>query len=634
LVCLWSGTVGNLKEIVQEEKLGRDLSNEFTAFYGQPSRSLVNSWEKSFAALTDTLTSSEFDPLNAVLELQMPIGSERADAVLLGGQPQAPKGYVLELKQWSEALVDPQTEEITVPNFGRHQHPSLQVLNYVGKLHLFNSRAAAYQLKGGVFLHNMSAQSKARLLQGVDFDWLQRAPLFSGDESDALANSVSDYLLPGKLKETESSELCEAPFEQTRHLFDIITEHAPQIARRVESVLAESGEGLTEEQFLLSNDILSAMRQNSNTAFIVQGGPGSGKTLLAVTLLLRGLEEHRRCILALRNNRLQAILRRCFDLSYRGASGLMTFFEPRFGDGIGKEGFNRKFDLVIVDEAQRMEERIMPLALSHAPVYAIFLDETQRLNPPEEGTVSAFEKTCQQLGKTAEKRLLSEAVRCRGGIPYQRWVERMLQDPADLTSLKLSSQPWSKNYAVHFCGTVLEMIKKLVNVMEVRRDVRVALVASFTESPGNSRVNHPENVRVGYPLTSGWDFYDDSDVEVRWLMKPEEYVRFWMKGASNKLDHCASIYGAQGFESDFVGVIWGRDMTYSNNQWTLGEPRFCYDTTDRLVNRRGGIRWSPGALELVKNRYRIFMTRGIKGTFVFCEDDATREHLLNLETVQ
>ena len=161
---------------------------------------------------------------------------------------------------------------------------------------------------------------------------------------------------------------------------------------------------------------------------------------------------------------------------------------------------------------------------------------------------------------------------------------------------------------------------------------RVAMVASFTESPGNpSKITAADNLRIGYPLTSGFDLYKNLDINIPWLMSTVHYKQFWMNGRSNQLDRVASIYGAQGFESDFVGIVWGRDLLFRDGNWILGNPNHCYDAIDRLISKRSGRhQWAPEALELMINRYRIFLTRGIKGTLVFCEDDETRRYLMGL----
>ena len=157
------------------------------------------------------------------------------------------------------------------------------------------------------------------------------------------------------------------------------------------------------------------------------------------------------------------------------------------------------------------------------------------------------------------------------------------------------------------------------------------MVASFTESPGNSKVTHPDNLRIGHPLTSGFDIYRDTDHEIPWLMTASHYRQFWIDRRSDDLDRVASIYGTQGFESDYVGVIWGRDLLFRDGHWELGDPNISYDAIDRLITgRKGNRRWNEEALTLLINRYRIFLSRGIKGTLVYCEDDETRQHLLRL----
>jgi len=297
------------------------------------------------------------------------------------------------------------------------------------------------------------------------------------------------------------------------------------------------------------------------------------------------------------------------------------------GTGIGDERFLGKFDLVICDEAQRMRSRIMPTVLRRAPASAIFLDETQRLNPPEEGTVENFSKSSLQVGKEPVIRKLSAPLRCRGGQPYQDWVENLLMQ-ADL-SLSLTKQIWRRRYLFQVFESAEAMTEKLRRLRDSKPGRRVALVASYTESKGSRKSkSHPENLRIGYPLSSGFDLYRDSNLEIRWLMRPNEYVNFWMRGKSNDLSQVSSIYGVQGFESDVVGVFWGRDFVMRDGRWHVGDPRSIYDTVDGL--KRSAVSKPDLALELLKNRYRIFLTRGIEGTLVFCEDQETREFLLKI----
>ena len=120
------------------------------------------------------------------------------------------------------------------------------------------------------------------------------------------------------------------------------------------------------------------------------------------------------------------------------------------------------------------------------------------------------------------------------------------------------------------------------------------------------------------------------DPPVRWLMEPRtDYVPFWVEGRSNNLDACASIYGAQGFELDYAGLIWGNDLVVREGVWVLGDPDDCYDSAPGARRLSTVMRDDPKtAITLLRNRYRILLSRGIFGTAIYAEDTETREFLL------
>jgi DUF2075 family protein len=232
------------------------------------------------------------------------------------------------------------------------------------------------------------------------------------------------------------------------------------------------------------------------------------------------------------------------------------------------------------------------------------------------------------IGRHHEIRKLAASIRVP--INYNAWVENLLISPSNVVDLKSEYERWKGDYVFKVCSSPDQLIEQLAGLRSASS--RVALVASFTESKGNpTNVNAPDNLRIGYPLSSGFDFYKGTKLHIPWLMSTTDYKKYWIGNTSNELDRVASIYGSQGFESDFVGVIWGRDLIYRKSIWVLGDPNICFDSIDRLVTGQFPYRhWNSDALSLVLNRYRIFLTRGIKGTILFCEDDETRLHLQNL----
>ena len=78
------------------------------------------------------------------------------------------------------------------------------------------------------------------------------------------------------------------------------------------------------------------------------------------------------------------------------------------------------------------------------------------------------------------------------------------------------------------------------------------------------------------------------------------------------------IYSAQGFEFDSVGVIWGPDLVWRDDRWVAQKDK----SKDSPVKSA-----KSDTLRLVKNAYRVLLTRGIKQTRVLCLDEETREHI-------
>jgi len=88
------------------------------------------------------------------------------------------------------------------------------------------------------------------------------------------------------------------------------------------------------------------------------------------------------------------------------------------------------------------------------------------------------------------------------------------------------------------------------------------------------------------------------------------------------INQVGCVYTAQGFEFDYVGVIWGSDLRFdpSSQQWVA----------DRMVSSDNVVRKSKGNFEAyVRNIYRVLLSRGLKGCYVYCVDDETAKFLLS-----
>jgi len=203
--------------------------------------------------------------------------------------------------------------------------------------------------------------------------------------------------------------------------------------------------------------------------------------------------------------------------------------------------------------------------------------------------------------------------RCRGGEAYLQWVEDLLVDPR--TALD-GSREWKRVYEFATATTPDDLRASLTRYRDAGDSV--GLLASFTRGSGRARPKNDRDLgKIRVP---------EANPSIEWLMDPQrDYVPFWVNGESNKLEKCASIYGCQGFELDRAGVFWGEDLVIRNGRWQLGDPEICYDSAPGSKPLAEVMRGQPAkALELLRNRYRIFLTRGILGTYVHFEDEETR----------
>ncbi len=619
--------LGTVKKFVKENSdIILDIfKDNFKKAYGEyPNIEQLKAWESSINYLKNALDDKSIHEFTLVFEYKLPFSNERIDLLIFGENKTEPTILLFELKGWEKATKT-SSPFIVDCDLGTSIHPEYQVENYAGKLRFSHSEADKFNILPAVLMYNAIPQK-------VNLEF--KKPVFFRDDIQDFREFITDHLQKPLDSKTIDMFL-NGQYIQSNKLFDAIKKHFEKIKKQSYFTLAENGWGLSSEQLELIEEIINDLKLGKNNiVYLVQGAPGSGKTLVAIHLLLSALTQNYQTILAYRNNRLINSIRDIFNSIERGLSSPIKFYStgPRAGfKGVAEKNFNGPYlDIVIYDEAQRMTKENIHYALQRGKITIFFYDEGQILNAEEEGTTKNFIIEAQNAGKTIKERFLRGFYRVEGGEQYHKFVEILLREPEKISNdLHLS---WKNNYDFKVFETIDELLYSLAKRKE--ENFKVALIAAFTESPGDLRNKISiKNLRIGYPLYSGLDIYENLTKKIYWLMDPRnDYVPFWVKGDSNKLDKCASIYGCQGFETDFAGVIWGRDFVYNSGRWKLGEN--CEDNIGKpslkdIINKakNGNTQTYALALNLLINRYRIFLTRGIKGTYIFCEDPETADFL-------
>jgi len=550
-----------------------------------PSIELINSWRGS---LNIILKAANGYPIFA----EFPIFNERCDFLIVGKD----KILVIEAKAWKEAnLID----ALWVSSEGKEfLHPCYQLMNYVNKLRYFYSLNKEYEIHGLVLAYNDKISDGCKIIRN----------------EKELRAEIEKLGEPASLEEIKA--IVNGRFMISKDLIALIKERKEELIKSAIKTLLQNGYGLTHDQMNIVKKVMDSLERNENKVYLVHGEVGSGKTLVAITLFLEALSKGYRTILAYRNNRLLNTLR--FTLKESLPIMFYSTGPPAY-NGVGEKNFPIKddIDLLICDEAQRMREEVIMNATKRARICVYFYDTNQILIGDEEGTRENFLK----YASNYEEAKLEG--RYRIPVEYVEFVKALL----DLRPAKLSK------YDFRIFDNIIEMLMELESTW--KRNHKIALICAFTESEGvkfDAAKSEEEwklkNRRVGYPLQSGFDLYKGLNVDIYWLMdEKKEYPKYWA-GEMNPLKRCASVYGSQGFEADYVGLIWGRDLVLNNDlRWEI-RPEVI---TDNVGNRNSlkslAKKDRKKALRLLLNRYYIMLTRGIRGTFVFFEDIGTRKNI-------
>jgi hypothetical protein len=133
--------------------------------------------------------------------------------------------------------------------------------------------------------------------------------------------------------------------------------------------------------------------------------------------------------------------------------------------------------------------------------------------------------------------------------------------------------------------------------------------------PGESL---PDDVRIG-DWSRPWNVAGDRSVAgappaALWATDPAGFGQI------------GCVYTAQGFEYDWSGVIIGPDLLWRGDRWVVDrtaskDPVFKRSTPDADVDR------------LIRNTYKVLLTRGMVGTVVYSTDAETRQRLRELAGV-
>jgi hypothetical protein len=280
-VPLYRDSVAGVRAQIAANTLVPTMSEQFVFAHGyHASPAEQRSWERSLSVLTNDLHDAGLDRVEILLEYQLPLTSRRVDALLCGVHPRTREAsyVVVELKQWGAAAPVDGTDDVVLDDgHGRRLHPAVQVGGYCDYIADFNGALAGSteRLSGVAYLHNADDESVAGLW---DYQQSRTRRMFTrqrrADFLSFLTGALADE--PGA---DAADALLSAAIKPSKQLLDLA---AREIREREQFVL------LDEQQVAYSmvlRAVEHARRANTKEVVVVTGGPGSGKSVIALSLL-------------------------------------------------------------------------------------------------------------------------------------------------------------------------------------------------------------------------------------------------------------------------------------------------------------------------------------------------------------
>lgn len=574
-------------------------------------------WANSLMYMRNVLDDDDIsDDIKLAVEYQIPLTSKRVDFLIAGENENGTKNIVVvELKQWEDSGTTSRPDVVTAFTGGSNKtvcHPCYQAYSYAKIIENFNEDIYKENigLNPCAYLHNYREINRNHIDNPHYQNAISLAPIFLSEDVDKLRSFVKTYVKKksnidllmkidhGKLKPAKALQDSLASMIKGNKEFYLIDE---------QKVAYETVKKLVE------NAVKSAtnpIKGGEKAVVIVTGGPGTGKSVVAIQLLCDLIQKgfsanYVTKNAAPRNVYFEKLKQEKYKLSY-----IKNLF--RASDAFWNSPSNM-LDCVIVDESHRLrkksaifhgENQIKEL-INSARVSVFFIDEDQKITTKDIGSVDEIKKWANfhkaKLYEGDDLNLVSQ-FRCSGSNGYLNFLDNLLgiRETANINfdfdyDLKLFNSPTK---------------------------MREALRAK-------NAIANKSRMIAGYCYE--WNSEKDPNGEIYDIILEDGFKAKWNFANSlfaidpKSFDQVGCIHTTQGLEFDYCGIIIGKDLRYD-----ISRGVFTDQTKEAISDKSSGIRSCKDcdlAAKLIRNTYKTLLSRGQKGCYVYCEDKALLHYI-------
>ena len=613
---VYSSTCQDFIQDVGTGQIAAIVERAYTRAYGHStSESEIRSWKNSLAALSNILDHGDVpSDLGLGIEFQIPKTSKRID-VLLSGTSALDESSVLivELKQWEFAYKTSMDGVVNTFVGGGNrdvQHPSYQSWSYAQLLRDFAVvvEDESMILNSCAYLHNMTIAGD--LKDPFYSHHLLNSPSFIGSEGPMFRGYICSKFRNGDsglaLEKLEHSDI----------------KPSKSLADAVKGMLDGNDEFtlLDDQKVIYEKAVqLATKGDQKKRVFIVRGGPGTGKSVLAVNLLSKFISNGLNSRYITKNSapRLVYAARLSGHLRKSRISALFT------GSGSFVDCLNNEYDALIVDEAHRLNaksgmfgnlgENQVKEIIQSCRTSIFFIDEYQRIHLKDVGSEELIRAYAKEMNAEVFDADLTSQFRCGGSDGYLAWIDNSLGlRPTANTYLDTSV------FDFQIFDDPKEMYEKIIE--KNNQNFKSRLVAGYCWNWISKKdPNENDIILEEGKLSAKWNLTQHG---MLWIEKDES------------ISEIGCIHTCQGLELDYVGVIIGPDLQLSGGHViTDVNERAKSDASIRGLKKM--MKENPAEAtrrgrEIVLNTYRTLLTRGMKGCYVYCTDKELANHLRSL----
>ena len=588
----------------------------------RPSAPEFNSWKNSMQYMRGVLSDINI-PNNAgiAIEYNIPPTGCRIDFMMSGYNKNKSNVVIIELKQWDKATEVKDMNGIykvnTFTGGGLRDvnHPSYQAMTYANLIRDYNE---SVQLKDinvipCAYLHNYYFEDDDTLLSDDYKEYTDQAPLFGHSDVIKLRDFIKKYIEDGDdgdiLYEIDNGKI-----RPSKMLQDSLRN---MLKGNKEFYMIDNQKIVYEYALRNAIDTVSA---NDKNVMIVRGGPGTGKSVLAVNLLVELNNRNMTCFYVTKN----AAPRSVYASKLRG-DYTQTYINHLFqssGNFIDEE--RNKLDCLVVDEAHRLNaksgmfqnkgENQNKEIINAAKFSIFFIDENQKVTLKDIGSEDLIRRFAKEQGAGIYAFDLDSQFRCNGSDGYIAWLDRIL-DIKDTANFDIDGFDYD------------------FRVLDDPNDVRRLIEEK-------NKINNKSRIVAGYCWN--WVSEGKNNSNVHDIQIPEyNFEMSWNLGNSTtwaidseSVNEVGCIHTCQGLEFDYIGVIIGDDLRYENNHIVTDYTKRAKTDTSlngikKIAKEQGQEVANKIADNIIKNTYRTLMTRGMKGCYVYCTNKELAEYLKN-----